>query len=140
MKEEQVEYLEGGLLGQAFRVQRNEPRDGIVHQVELNVWVIKLGLNVWQEAVLAEDLLQDRGLRPHTVHFDVVFGWHVCFNDHHQGPECVLFLQDLPEAEHQEVESLNVTYGWIAPDVGLNDPRDRLLDLCSVELVVWEGT
>ena len=122
MKEEEVQDLEGGLFGQALRVQRDEPRDGIVHQVKLDVWVVELRLDVWQEAVLAEDLLQNGGLRPHTVHFDVVFRRHVCFNDHDQCPECVLFLQDLPQSKHQEVESLDVTHGRIAPDIGLNDP------------------
>ena len=86
--------------------------------------VVKLGLDLGQEAVLTEDLLQDGGLRTHTIHLYIVVGRHVRFNDHDQGPKGVLLVEHLAQPEHQEVKSLDIADRGVSPDVCLYDTRD----------------
>lgn len=70
------------MLREALSVKRYEPRDSVVHQIKLNLRVVKLGLYCWQKAILPEDFLQDRSLGPYAVHFDVIVRRHVGFNNH----------------------------------------------------------
>ena len=124
VQEEQIQHLQRGCLWQALSVQADEPADRVVHEVELDGRVVKLGLDLGQEAVLTEDLLQDGSLRTHTIHLYIVVGWHIRFNDHDQGPKGVLLVEHLAQPEHQEVKSLDIADRGISPNVCLYDSRD----------------
>ena len=104
----------------------------------MNRGIIKLCLYLWQETILSENFLQDGGLRPHTVHFNVVIGRHVSLDNHDQSPESIFLIEHFAQAEDQEVKTLDVSNGRITPDVCFDNPGDGLLDLISVEVVVWE--
>ena len=128
------------MLREALSVKRYEPRDSVVHQIKLNLRVVKLGLNCWQKAILPEDFLQDRSLGSNSVHLDVIVRRHVGFNNHDKGPKGVLLVKHFSEAKHQEVEPLDIAYGWVPPYVRLYDSRDRLFNFICVELIIWKGS
>ena len=139
-EEEEVEDGERTLHRQALSEESDEPRDGVVQQAEVELGMVKLGLNLWQKAVLPKNLLQDGGLGPDSKHLYIVIRWHVGLHDLDERPKRIFLIEDLPQPEDQEVEALNVADGGVPPDVGTEDSLNGRLDLWRVELLLREGS
>ena len=102
--------------------------------------MVKLGLHLWQKAILSEDLLQYGGLCPNSKHLYIVIRWHVSLYDLYKGPKCIFLVEDFSQPKDQEVEALNVSDCRVPPYVSTKDSLNGCLNLWRIVRLLRKGS